>query len=127
MRKRWIGCVSLLGSLLLGLALLGLGFAVPRRIAGAATSPANLPLAHPQYSNHNGGNLVIGTDNDLYISVGDGGGAGDPLHNGQNLNALLGKILRIDPRPSAGKPYTIPPTNPFVNRAGVRPEIYMWG
>jgi glucose/arabinose dehydrogenase len=96
-------------------------------VANVSTRRLLLTIPHQQYSNHNGGNLVIGTDNDLYISVGDGGGAGDPLHNGQNLNALLGKILRIDPRPSAGKPYTIPPTNPFVNRAGVRPEIYMWG
>jgi glucose/arabinose dehydrogenase len=69
----------------------------------------------------------MGADNFLYISVGDGGGAGDPLNNAQNLNSLLGKILRIDPRPSSTKPYTIPASNPFVNRVGTRPEIYMWG
>ena len=54
-------------------------------------------IPHQTYANHNGGNLVIGADNMLYISVGDGGGGGDPMHNGQNLNTLLGKILRIDP------------------------------
>ena len=85
-----------------------------------------LVIPHQTYGNHNGGNLVMGPDNFLYVSVGDGGGAGDPLHNGQNLNTLLGKILRIDPRPSATKPYTIPPSNPYV-RTGFRPEIYMWG
>ena len=96
-------------------------------VANVATRRLLLSIPHQTYTNHNGGNLVVGADNSLYISVGDGGGAGDTLHNGQNLNALLGKILRIDPRPSAGKQYTIPPTNPFVNQAGVRPEIFMWG
>jgi glucose/arabinose dehydrogenase len=95
--------------------------------ANLATRRLLLVIPHQTYANHNGGNLVMGSDNLLYISVGDGGGAGDPLHSGQNLNTLLGKILRINPAPSATKPYTIPTTNPFVNRAGARPEIFMWG
>jgi glucose/arabinose dehydrogenase len=96
-------------------------------VANIYTRRQLLVIPHHIYANHNGGNLVMGADNFLYISVGDGGGAGDPLHNGQNLNSLLGKILRIDPRPSSTKPYTIPASNPFVNRVGTRPEIYMWG
>jgi glucose/arabinose dehydrogenase len=102
-------------------------FTMNGNVANLATRRLLLVIPHRTYANHNGGNLVIGADNLLYISVGDGGGAGDPLHNGQNLNSLLGKILRINPTPSATKPYTIPTTNPFVNRTGARPEIYMWG
>jgi len=96
-------------------------------VANLATRRELLMISHQTYANHNGGNLVMGADNLLYISVGDGGGGGDPLHNGQNLNTRLGKILRIDPRPSGSSPYTIPPSNPFVGRAGIRPAIYMYG
>ncbi len=79
------------------------------------------------FSNHNGGNLVFGPDGYLYIGMGDGGSQGDPNGNGQNLEVLLAKMLRIDPRPSGGKPYGIPPDNPFVGRAGARPEIWDFG
>jgi glucose/arabinose dehydrogenase len=79
------------------------------------------------YSNHNGGNLVFGPDNLLYIGLGDGGSAGDPSGNAQNLNVLLGKMLRINPRPSGNAQYSVPSTNPFVNRAGARPEVWMYG
>jgi len=96
-------------------------------VANVATRRQLLLIPHHIYASHNGGDLVMGADNLLYISVGDGGGAGDPLNSGQSLNTLLGKILRIDPRPSGGNPYTIPPSNPFVNQAGIRPAIYMWG
>ena len=96
-------------------------------VANLATRRPLLLINHHTYGNHNGGDLIMGVGGLLYISVGDGGGAGDPLNNGQNLGTRLGKILRIDPHPSATLPYTIPPGNPFVNRAGVRPEIYMWG
>jgi glucose/arabinose dehydrogenase len=78
-------------------------------------------------SNHNGGLLLFGPDGHLYIGTGDGGIADDPERNGQDLGSLLGKILRIDPRPSGGQPYGIPPDNPFVDRAGARPEIYSYG
>jgi glucose/arabinose dehydrogenase len=81
-------------------------------------------------ANHNGGQLAFGPDGLLYVGLGDGGG-GDDQHgsigNGQNLGTLLGKILRIDPRPSGGKPYGIPAGNPFVGRRGAKPEIYAWG
>lgn len=79
------------------------------------------------FPNHNGGNLVFGPDKMLWIGMGDSGGAGDPNDNAQSLGTLFGKILRIDPRPSGGRPYTIPPDNPFVGRAGARPEIWAYG
>jgi glucose/arabinose dehydrogenase len=81
-------------------------------------------------ANHNGGQLQFGPDGYLYIGLGDGGGAGDQhgsRGNGQSLSTLLGKILRISPRPSGGRPYGIPPSNPFRSRAGARPEIYAYG
>jgi glucose/arabinose dehydrogenase len=79
------------------------------------------------YVNHNGGNLVFGPDGYLYVGLGDGGSGGDPHGNGQSLSTLLGKMLRIDPRPSAGRSYSVPPTNPFVGRADARPEIWAYG
>lgn len=83
-------------------------------------------LEIPQpYANHNGGQVVFGPDGYLYIGAGDGGSAGDPLGNGQNLNTLLGKILRIDVSPDHG--YAIPPDNPFVGKANARPEIWAYG
>jgi glucose/arabinose dehydrogenase len=78
-------------------------------------------------SNHNGGSLVFGPDGYLYIGTGDGGLAGDPERNGQDLGSLLAKLLRIDPQPSGGKPYSIPKDNPFVGRPGARPEICDYG
>ena len=79
------------------------------------------------FGNHNGGQLAFGPDNRLYIAFGDGGSGGDPLGNGQSLGTLFGKVLRIDPRPSGGRPYGIPPDNPFVDRGGARPEIWDYG
>jgi glucose/arabinose dehydrogenase len=79
------------------------------------------------YGNHNGGQLAFGPDGLLYIAFGDGGGGGDPLGSGQSLDTLLGKILRIDPRPSGGRPYRVPADNPFVGRDGARPEIWDYG
>ena len=79
------------------------------------------------FSNHNGGELAFGPDGYLYIGLGDGGSAGDPMGNAQSLSTLLGKLLRISPRPSKGEPYAIPPDNPFVGRDGARPEIWAFG
>lgn len=79
------------------------------------------------YSNHNGGHLAFGPDGYLYIGLGDGGSAGDPEDRAQDLGTLLGKMLRIDPRPKGRQPYRIPPDNPFVDRAGARPEIWSYG
>jgi glucose/arabinose dehydrogenase len=95
-------------------------------VADAGSARRVLFIDQP-FSNHNGGNLVIGPDGYLYIGMGDGGSQGDPNHNGQNLDALLAKMLRIDPRPSGGRPYGIPPDNPFVNRPGARPEVWDYG
>ncbi len=96
-------------------------------VANPASRRVLLVIPHREFSNHNGGNLVVGPDNMLYISVGDGGGGGDTLHNGQNTNSLLGKILRIDPRPQGKAQYRIPTGNPFRGKAGHRGEIWMYG
>jgi glucose/arabinose dehydrogenase len=80
--------------------------------------------------NHNGGLLLFGPDRKLYIGFGDGGGGGDrhgARGNAQNLGTLLGKVLRIDPRRSGSRPYTIPKGNPFARRAGARGEIWAYG
>jgi glucose/arabinose dehydrogenase len=80
--------------------------------------------AHRRF-NHKGGQLQFGPDGMLYMGFGDGGGMGDPDRNAQNLGRLLGKLLRIDPRPAGG--YGIPPGNPFAQRAGARREVYAYG
>ncbi|MEO5876944.1 MAG: PQQ-dependent sugar dehydrogenase, partial [Streptosporangiaceae bacterium] len=77
------------------------------------------------FANHNGGQLAFGPDGFLYIGLGDGGSGGDPQGNGQNLGTWLGKILRIDPR--GGSPYRVPASNPFVKKAGAKPEIWAYG
>jgi glucose/arabinose dehydrogenase len=76
-------------------------------------------------SNHKGGQLEFGADGLLYAGFGDGGSAGDPDENAQNLSRMLGKLIRIDPRPGGG--YSIPRSNPFVNRRRARGEIYAYG
>ena len=93
-----------------------------------AADPAGsvlLSIPHPTFNNHNGGQLAFGPDGMLFIGTGDGGGAGDPGGNAQNLNVLLGKLLRIDVR--NGGPYAIPPDNPFVGQASRRAEIWARG
>ncbi|WP_066950515.1 PQQ-dependent sugar dehydrogenase [Streptomyces lushanensis] len=77
------------------------------------------------YSNHNGGDIKFGPDGYLYIALGDGGSGGDPHGNGQNLDTLLGKLLRIDP--SGGRPYAIPADNPFVDDPAAKDEIWAYG
>lgn len=77
------------------------------------------------YANHNGGDIKFGPDGYLYIAFGDGGAGGDPHGNGQKLDTLLGKLLRIDP--SGGEPYAIPADNPFVDDANAKDEIWSYG
>ncbi|HMC50325.1 MAG TPA: PQQ-dependent sugar dehydrogenase [Solirubrobacterales bacterium] len=84
-----------------------------------------IEIAHPVNANHNGGQLQFFGDL-LYFGTGDGGSGGDPPNNAQNKESLLGKLLRIDPRPSGGRPYSVPADNPFVGRPG-RDEIYSYG
>ena len=96
-------------------------------VANASSEEILLTIQHPGQSNHNGGQLQFSPrDGYLYIGTGDGGGGGDPNRNGQNLNALLGKILRIDVE-SGVSPYRIPPDNPFVSRKDARHEIWAYG
>ncbi|MGW5040718.1 PQQ-dependent sugar dehydrogenase [Streptomyces parvulus] len=76
-------------------------------------------------SNHNGGDIKFGPDGYLYIALGDGGGGGDPEGNGQKLDTLLGKMLRIDPR--GGEPYAVPQDNPFVGDPNAKDEIWSYG
>jgi uncharacterized repeat protein (TIGR03806 family) len=75
---------------------------------------------------HNGGCIRFGTDDYLYIGTGDGSGIADELKTGQDIGDLLGSILRIDVD-APGKPYAIPPDNPFINTPGARPEVYTLG
>lgn len=113
-----------------------------------------LNIPHPGQSNHNGGQLQFGRDGFLYLAPGDGGSGGDPNQNGQNLNALLGKILRLNVEPGYNPispqvisftpaytlylplvmnlitpplTYTIPITNPFTSTVGARSEIWAYG
>ncbi|MFL5776673.1 MAG: PQQ-dependent sugar dehydrogenase [Chloroflexota bacterium] len=85
-----------------------------------------LAIAQP-YANHNGGGIAFGPDGYLYIGMGDGGSGGDPQDRAQNLNSLLGKMLRIDVNgTSSGKAYRIPTSNPRVGKTGAD-EIWAWG
>lgn len=82
-----------------------------------------LTIPHPTFGNHNGGAIAFGPDGYLYLGTGDGGGSGDPNGNAQNLNVLLGKILRIDIDSDdfpgdPDKNYAIPNDNPFVGIGG---------
>ncbi|MCM2322280.1 MAG: PQQ-dependent sugar dehydrogenase [Oligoflexia bacterium] len=91
-----------------------------------ATSGTVLLEIEKPYSNHNGGALLFGPDGMLYLSVGDGGGAGDPGNRAQDKKVLLGKILRIDP--GSRTPYAVPADNPFVAEGeGARGEIWALG
>lgn len=93
--------------------------------SASATNREILFVDHSVNTNHNGGQVAFGLDGYLYIGLGDGGGGGDPDGNGQDLNALLGKILRIDV--DSGSPYAIPAGNPFAGQAGKRGEIWSYG
>ncbi len=94
-----------------------------------ATERALLTILHPTNANHNGGTIAFGPDGFLYAGPGDGGSGNDPPNNAQNINQLLGKILRIDVNnvsPTQTPPYNIPPNNPFVGVNGAD-EVYAVG
>ncbi|MCA0454420.1 MAG: PQQ-dependent sugar dehydrogenase [Chloroflexi bacterium] len=97
---------------------------------------ANLNVADPSsatfiiqidqpYPNHNGGDLAFGPDGYLYIGMGDGGSQGDPQRNGQNPQALLGKMLRLDV--DSAEPYAAPPDNPYATDPNIAPEVWAMG
>jgi glucose/arabinose dehydrogenase len=81
------------------------------------------------FSNHNGGHIAFGPDGFLYFGLGDGGSGDDPMHLAQQPLSLLGKMLRLDVSVPASDPqgYDVPPSNPFVGRAGVLAEIWAFG
>jgi glucose/arabinose dehydrogenase len=93
-------------------------------VADTGSEQPVITVPHPGQDNHNGGHIAFGPDGYLYIATGDGGGGGDTSNNAQNLNVLLGKLLRLDVSPASG--YTIPPTNPFASGGGAA-EIWAYG
>lgn len=92
---------------------------------GDITSLEELIRITDPASNHNGGTLAFGPDGYLYFGTGDGGSAGDPWNHAQSLDAMLGKLHRINVNQPSG--YAIPPDNPFVNDPRARPEIWAYG
>jgi glucose/arabinose dehydrogenase len=93
-------------------------------VAEPASAAEILRIEDP-YPNHNAGQLAFGPDGYLYVGTGDGGSAGDPHGNGQNRQALLGKMLRLNV--DGDLPYTIPDDNPYVGDDTIAPEIWAWG
>jgi glucose/arabinose dehydrogenase len=90
------------------------------------TSEEIIYMVDQPYTNHNGGDLEFGPDGYLYIAWGDGGGAGDPDGNAQDLSDPLGDIIRIDVSDTS-VPYAVPADNPYVGVAGIAPEIWSSG
>jgi glucose/arabinose dehydrogenase len=94
-------------------------------VADPATSKLIITQAHSLQPNHNGGLVSFGLDGMLYAGLGDGGGSGDPYQTGQDPNALLGSLLRLDV--DNGDPYAIPASNPYVGQPNKRGEIWAKG
>jgi glucose/arabinose dehydrogenase len=96
--------------------------------ADPASGVTLLTIPQP-FPNHKGGQLQFGPDGYLYIGMGDGGSANDPLCNAQRGDTLLGKLLRIDVNQNVSTPpfYGIPPSNPFAAPGGTLPEIWATG
>ena len=101
-------------------------------VADPAVVQTIITIPHPNFGNHNGGSLAFGPDGYLYIATGDGGGANDPNNNAQNINVLLGKILRIDVNgddfpADSSRNYAIPDDNPFAGATPGAAEIWAYG
>lgn len=99
-------------------------------MVGTSPDPATrrvLLTVDQPYGNHNGGHLAVDADGLLYLGLGDGGGAGDPLGAGQDRTQLLGSMVRIDPAPQPDAPYRIPPDNPFADGVDGAPEVWSYG
>jgi glucose/arabinose dehydrogenase len=103
-------------------------------LADPASGVTVMTIPHPDFANHNGGQLAFGADGYLYAGIGDGGSGGDPNNHGQSLNTLLGKLLRIDvegagcvQNPPKTLNYCIPASNPLTATAGARAEIWAYG
>jgi glucose/arabinose dehydrogenase len=99
--------------------------------ADPASAQLVLFVDQPAFTNHKGGWIGFGPDGQLHVALGDGGGAGDPFGNAQNIDSLLGKILRIDPHADAfpadtARNYAIPADNPFVGQPGAD-EVWAFG
>lgn len=111
------------------------GATVISEFAASSTNPniadttEKVLLTIPQpFSNHNGGMIDFGPDGYLYIGMGDGGSANDPGDRSQDVNSLLGKMLRIDvDTPNGNTPYSSPSTNPFFGATPGADEIYATG
>ena len=96
----------------------------------AATGETVLLVVAQPFANHNGGMIEFGPDRFLYIGMGDGGSANDPGNRSQNVDELLGKLLRINvdtPNPNPPAPYSSPPDNPFFGATAGRDEIFAVG
>ncbi len=98
-----------------------------RRVVDVESELRVMEVFQP-YGNHNGGTILFGPDQMLYIALGDGGYKDDVHGNSESLQMLLGKVLRIDVRAAtAAAPYAVPKDNPFVGVEGARPEIWCYG
>lgn len=94
----------------------------------ADTNETTMLVIPQPFANHNGGMITFGPDGFLYIGMGDGGSANDPGNRAQDLDNLLGKILRIDvDHPDGANPYSSPVDNPFFGGVAGRDEIYGYG
>jgi glucose/arabinose dehydrogenase len=97
-------------------------------LADPASRLEIIRIAHPLYMNHFGGQLAFDPEGFLVMGTGDGGAAGDPNGHAQNPDSLLGKLLRLDVSAAGvAEPYRIPPTNPWLNQAGRRAEVWASG
>ncbi len=99
-------------------------FSVVDGVLDPASEEVLLSVDQP-FANHNGGHILFGPDGMFYVSLGDGGAAGDPMLNGQNPATLLGSILRLDV--SGEGPYTVPSDNPFVGDPTGADEVWAYG